>query len=50
MAICCNTLEGNMQYGDDPYCFTPSTYVHLQKCFIQGVYSVKKYSSFELAS
>ena len=25
MAIYCNTLEGNMQYGDDPYCFTPST-------------------------
>ena len=22
MAIYCNTLEGNMQYGDDPYCFT----------------------------
>ena len=27
MAIYCNTLEGNMQYGDDPYCFTPSSYV-----------------------
>ena len=25
MAIYCNTLEGNMQYGDDPYCFTPRT-------------------------
>ena len=25
MAIYCNTLEGNMQYSDDPYCFTPST-------------------------
>ena len=24
MAIYCNTLEGNMQYGDDPYCFTPT--------------------------
>ena len=24
MAIYCNTLEGNMQYGDDPYCFTPN--------------------------
>ena len=23
MAIYCNTLEGNMQYSDDPYCFTP---------------------------
>ena len=27
MAIYCNTLEGNMQYGDDPYCFTPSAYL-----------------------
>ena len=27
MAIYCNTLEGNMQYGDDPYCFTPKLYV-----------------------
>ena len=26
MAIYCNTLEGNMQYGDDPYCFTPNQY------------------------
>ena len=26
MAIYCNTLEGNMQYSDDPYCFTPSYY------------------------
>ena len=26
MAIYCNTLEGNMQYGDDPYCFTPNNY------------------------
>ena len=24
MAIYCNTLEGNMQYSNDPYCFTPS--------------------------
>ena len=24
MATYCNTLEGNMQYGYDPYCFTPS--------------------------
>ena len=24
MAIYCNTLEGNMQYGVDPYYFTPS--------------------------
>ena len=24
MAIYCNTLEGNMQYSDDPYCFTPN--------------------------
>ena len=23
MAIYYDTLEGNMQYGDDPYCFTP---------------------------
>ena len=27
MAIYCNTLEGNMQYSDDPYCFIPSTYL-----------------------
>ena len=26
MAIYCNTLEGNMQYSDDPYCFTPNIY------------------------
>ena len=26
MAIYCNTLEGNTQYGDDPYCFTPNRY------------------------
>ena len=25
MAMYSNTLEGNMQYGNDPYCFTPST-------------------------
>ena len=29
MAIYYNTLEGNMQYGDDPYCFIPSTYVYI---------------------
>ena len=29
MAIYCNTLEGNMQYGNDPYCFTPNTYPKL---------------------
>ena len=29
MAIYCNTLEGNMQYSDDPYCFTPSMYTHI---------------------
>ena len=27
MAIYCNTLEGNMQYSDDPYCFTPNVYL-----------------------
>ena len=27
MAIYCNTLKHNMQYGIDPYCFTPSMYV-----------------------
>ena len=25
MAIYCNTLKHNMQYGIDPYCFTPTT-------------------------
>ena len=35
MAIYCNTLEGNMQYGDDPYCFTPNQYY--------SKLSVKKY-------
>ena len=30
MAIYCNTLEGNMQYGDDPYCFTPNTHTHMR--------------------
>ena len=31
MAIYCNTLKCNMQYGIDPYCFTPNvyTYIHL---------------------
>ena len=29
MEIYCNTLEGNMQYGDDPYYFTPNTIVYL---------------------
>ena len=28
MAIYCNTLKHNTQYGIDPYCFTPSTYIH----------------------
>ena len=28
MAIYCNTLEGNMQYSDHPYCFTPRTYMY----------------------
>ena len=27
MAICCNTPEGNMQYGDKPYYFIPTTYI-----------------------
>ena len=26
MAIYCNTLKHNTQYGIDPYCFTPNTY------------------------
>ena len=29
MAIYCNTLEHNTQYGIDPYCFTPTTYVSI---------------------
>ena len=29
MAIYCNTLEGNMQYVNDPYCFTPSMYARI---------------------
>ena len=33
MAIYCNTLEGNMQYGDDPYCFTPNTKYTLIRFF-----------------
>ena len=35
MAIYCNTLEGNMQYGDDPYCFTPRAYP-LARCLDHG--------------
>ena len=27
MAIYCNTLKHNMQYGIDPNCFTPNTYI-----------------------
>ena len=30
MTIYCNTLEGNMQYSNDPYCFTPSCHT----CFV----------------
>ena len=39
MAIYCNTLEGNMQYGDDPYCFTPTSYPSIPEINItlQGV-------------
>ena len=32
MAIYCNTLKGNMQYGIDPYCYIPNTYVHQHTC------------------
>ena len=28
MAIYCNTLKHNTQYGIDPHCFTPNTYIH----------------------
>ena len=28
IVIYCNTLEGNMQYGDQSYCFTPNGYVY----------------------
>ena len=35
MAVYCNTLEGNMQYGDDPYCFTPNTYHIRNKLFLK---------------
>ena len=28
MTIYCNTLEGNMQYGGDPYCFIPNAHIH----------------------
>ena len=39
MAIYCNTLEGNMQYGDDPYCFTPNTLcVFMYVCSFTCVY------------
>ena len=34
MAIYCNTLQGNMQCSDDPYCFTPSTQLSTLKLFI----------------
>ena len=27
MAIYCNTLKHNTQYGIDPYCFTPTIYI-----------------------
>ena len=29
MAIYCNTLKHNTQYSIDPYCFTPSVYIHM---------------------
>ena len=32
-AIYCNTLEGNMQYGDDPYCFTPNSHLRKQSSY-----------------
>ena len=45
MAIYCNTLEGNMQYGDDPYCFTPNVrmYVCMYVCTVVWKYFVSKY-------
>ena len=33
MAIYCNTLKGNTQYGIDPYCYIPrinTSYIHYQ--------------------
>ena len=29
MAIYCNTLKRNIQYGIEPYCFTPNMHVHV---------------------
>ena len=30
MAIYCNTLKGNTQYGIDPYCYIPTTLVYFR--------------------
>ena len=32
MAIYCNTLKHNTQYGIDPYCFTPTTHISTPGC------------------
>ena len=61
MAIYCNTLEGNMQYGVDPYCFTPRAYAALEdlitgtechqwelKCMGQTPYPVTRVTTHSL--
>ena len=51
MAIYCNTLEGNMQYGDDPYCFTPSGRMsHNYYSNFLKMLSLSKYMCIALAS
>ena len=42
MAIYCNTLEGNMQYGDDPYCFTPNSYIPYTKTTLPRSQAIKQ--------
>ena len=42
MAIYCNTLKGNTQYGIDPYCYIPNvrTYVRMYACTVHTSYNL----------
>ena len=39
MAIYCNILKHNTQYGIDLYCFTPSAVTLINDCFIRVFYN-----------
>ena len=52
MAIYCNTLKHNTQYGIDPYCFTPSTYaivyIHVYSYVASSVFGTEFMSSLKM--